>query len=171
MAKWQKGDLGRFLSESPKRPRFEVVGGTATKIEVWYGGSRSTDQIPYQTFIRDCTNLWELQGPVPVLADWVKEGGEFEFSQGTPQIRQAEIKDARGILTHTSMVDLASQRIQIRRIRWDYTSCIFRDVLVLIPLPTVVKYGAPLVSRWQHILNDEEEEERQEQLDRIFKDL
>lgn len=174
MAKWRQGDLGRFFAESPKRPRFEVVGPSADRlsVEVWYGGQPKPETILVDTFKKDCTNLWELQEVVPPLPTWVKEGAMFEFPHsGQVSIRQAEIHDPRyHRLTHATTVTLSGQKVQIRRIRRDYTSCLVGPLLVLVPLATIAKFGIQRLTRWERIMSDEDPFE-EENDDDLFKGL
>ena len=171
---WRRGDLGRFLSESAKRPRFEVIGPSADKrsIVVWYGGMTKTDSVLIETFKRDCTNLWELQEVVPKLQPWVKEGADFEFpASARVHIRQYEIMDQKhNILSHVSTADLSGKSLRIRRIRRDYTSCDFKDMLVLVPLPAIAKFGIQRVTRWDMIMSDDDPYEEPND-DDLFKDI
>lgn len=175
MTTWRKGDLGRFLAESPKRPRFEVVGIKEKQVEVWYGGNRLSSFIPAETFRRDCINLWELQEIVPVLPSWVKAGSEFEFPAATiplVRVRHAEITDPRqnNRVTEVATVDLTGHKLIIRHIRRDYASCLLKDMLVLVPLPTIAKQGVQRVTRWQRLMSDDEPFEVESD-DDLFKDF
>lgn len=171
--KWRQGDLGRFQAESPKRPRFEVIGVTNGEVEVWYGGATKTTCIPEKTFRRDCINLWELQEVVPARPTWLKEGASFEFPHGRGvSVRQAEIKDPKSkLLTHTTIIDLNGQSVTIRSIRRDYTSCLFKDMLVLVPLPTIAKFGIQRMTRWERVMSDRDAFDEDEEDDDLFKDF
>lgn len=167
---WKRGDLGRFTAENGKRPRFEVLGPTKDKtgIVVWYGGSSQPQAIPVDTFKRDCTSLWEIQEVVPVLPPWCVEGSTFEFLPNTTNhVRQAEVIRDRGYSKHqvfgppqreleaVQTVSLEGASLQIRRIRRDFTSCLIRDTLVLIPLPVVAKFGIQRKDRWSRLVADD----------------
>ena len=175
--KWQRGDLGRFQAESPKRPRFEVIGRTKDHkyVEVWYGGANKATGIPKDTFLRDCSNLWELQEVVPPHPAWLREGAAFEFPHNKPAVvRQNEIVEPKfGRITHATTADLRGQGLTIRRIRRDYASCFIanKGLLFLVPLATVVKLGIQRKSRWDYIASDEEPYEEDTSDDDLFKDL
>lgn len=169
--KWQRGDLGRFVSESPKQPRFEVLGRKDDSILVWYGGKATQDAIPVATFKKDCTNLWEIQEIVPARPVWLKEGAEFELP-GQVAARQAEIRDLKyHRLVNTSNVLVGGQPLRIRYIRRDYASCMMGDLLVLIPLPLIVKSGIQRTTRWSRLMSDEDPFEDDPRDEDLFKDF
>lgn len=163
------------MAESPKKPRFEVIGPTPDKrsVEVWYGGNPKPDTILTETFLKDCINLWELQEIVPPLPTWVKEGTSFEFPHTSKvNIRQAEIIDPKfRRLTHATNIDLSGQTVILRRIRRDYTSCLFGSLVVLVPLVIIAKYGIQRRTRWDRIMNDEDEFDAAENDEDLFKDF
>lgn len=162
------------MAEGPKRPRFEVVGlsDDKTEVGVWYGGLAKAQTVPRATFLKDCINLWELQEVVPPLPSWVKEGTEFEFPHNSNvTIRQVEIHDPKyKQLTHATTVTLSGQKVRIRRIRRDYTSCLVGGMLVLVPLATIAKFGMQRMTRWDRIMNEDLFEEADPD-DDLFRDL
>lgn len=170
---WKRGDLGRFLAENRKRPRFELIGPTAdrTAIEVWYGGSTKKDTISKESLKYDCTNVWELQEVVPPRPKWLQEGATFDFPSAV-SVRQVEILDPKyHHLTNAMSVDLGGRKVRIRRIRRDYASCLVDQLLVLVPLVTIVKFGIQRVSRWDRIMSDQDPYEDVEGDPSLFKDF
>jgi hypothetical protein len=170
---WRKGDLGRFKCESPSSPRFEIVGPKSqTVLEIWYDGSPKSQELPLRTLLHDCTNTWELQKPVPVPVPlWLKEGAQFEFRSEAPSLRQNEVRDARDRLTSVFYLELSNQTLQIRRIRRDYCSCNHHDKLVMVPLHLIAEFGFVRMTRWEHILNEDNEKEPEDDYEGLFKDF
>lgn len=85
MPAWQLGQLGRFASEDPGSPRFELVGVQKEKrlVKVWYHLDSHSTSIPVDTFKRDCVNWWELpsaKGQLPI-PEWVKKGALFQLEK------------------------------------------------------------------------------------------
>lgn len=153
---WKTGDLGRFTSESDAKPRFEVLGLTEDRsaVQVWYGGQAEATSVPKATFKRDCVNTWVIKEAIPPRPAWLKEGAEFEFPQNAfVGVRQAEIRNQDGRVSHATNVDLRGRKLQIRRIRWDYASCFALEekLVVLVPLPIIVRQGFKRMTRWEVI--------------------
>lgn len=169
---WRKGDLGRFSAESPKRPRFEVVGlHDQNHVMVWYGGADQPEPIPIKTFQRDCTDVWEIEALVKDIPPWVRSGTSFEFPMSGPfTVRQAEIADPTPLgqpkLITTRALTLNGQRAVIRSVRRDHVSCFIPEkrFLAIVPVRLVARNGIIRKSRWDVLGQLFEEEEEAEDL-------
>ena len=177
MTTWKAGDLGRFRAESVKRPRFEVIDRSADKasIIVWYGGSDKTTLVPIATFRRDCVKDWVLAEIVPPRPSWLQENAEFEFPQNAyVSIRQAEVQDIRTRqTTHAQSVDVRGEKLQIRRIRNDYASCMLirTGILVMTPLTVIIQKGLQRRTRWDIVEENLVAEDRAEEDADLLKDF
>lgn len=173
---WKIGDIGRFSAESPKRPRFELVGLTDDKksVRIWYGGQTEPTTILVATFRKDCVKTWELLEVVPPRPDWLQEKAEFEFPQNAyVSVKQAEILDRYGNRTHATSISLRGEKITIRSIRLDYASCFVPSskVLALVPLVSIIKHGVQRRTRWDAVEENLAEADAEESEADIFKDL
>lgn len=156
--KWRVGDFGRFCTESPKRPRFEVIRGIKGQgIEVWYGGSRRTTIIPLDTFRSDCLPLWRW-AVIDSYPDWIRPGITMTFDQSTPALYQAELKQkySKGGTTPHVAVPTQGQTFLVRTIRHDHLSALATPsgTLALIPLVVVMKHGFQSTTVWDKIADD-----------------
>ncbi len=173
---WKIGDIGRFSAESPRRPRFELLGLTPDKksVRIWYGGEAAPTHILRDTFRKDCVKTWELFEIVPPRPSWLREKAEFEFPRSAYiSVKQAEILDKYGQQTHATSISLRGEKLAIRSIRLDYASCFVPSskVLALVPLALIVKHGMKRRTRWD-VVEDNLAEDDVEELDTsIFKDL
>ncbi len=173
---WKIGDIGRFSAESPKRPRFELVGLTADKRSalVWYSGQKEPTSILVETFRKDCVKTWELLEVVPDRPSWLQAKAEFEFPQNAyVSIKQAEIINKYGARTHATSVSLRGEKAVIRSIRLDYASCFVPSTktLVLVPLVTIIKHGVQRRTRWDVVEENLAEADAEEADLDLFKDL
>lgn len=174
---WKVGDIGRFAAESPKRPRFELVGLTDDRrsVQIWYGGQAAPTTILVDTFRKDCVKTWELLEIVPPRPAWLREHAEFEFPQNAyVSVKQAEIIDPKyGHRTHATSVSLRGEKVAIRSIRQDYASCFAPalKVLVLVPLVLIIKHGVQRRTRWDVVEENLAEDDAEELDADIFKDL
>lgn len=174
--RWKIGDIGRFSAESPRRPRFELVGLTPDQksVLIWYGGQAEPTSILLDTFRKDCVKTWELLEVVPPRPPWLREKAEFEFPQNAyVSVKQAEIVDRYGQRTHATSISLRGAKLIIRSIRLDYASCFVPSskVLALVPLVLIIKHGVQRRTRWDAVEENLAEDDAEERDADIFKDL
>lgn len=174
---WKIGDIGRFSAESPRRPRFELVGLTPDNksVLIWYGGQTEPTSVLRGTFRKDCVKTWELLEIVPPRPPWLREKAEFEFPQNAyVSVKQAEIVEPKyGLRTHATSISLRGMKLTIRSIRLDYASCFVpaSKVLALVPLVLIIKHGVQRRSRWDVVEENLAEDDAEELDADIFKDL
>lgn len=154
---WKVGDLGRFLVEEPRRPRFEVLGSKPDRgTAIWYGGNPKPVFVPRDTFLAKCVNTWTIE-VVPQLPDWIAPNAVFKVvDERAAKVTQAVIK--QGYNTQISQVNVRGHDMRIRRIQYDYCSCFDESekVLVMVPLKILIGFGLPQRSRWDRLLSSED---------------
>lgn len=152
--KWKIGDLGRFLIEDPKRPRFEVLGAKPEKgVAVWYGGNPKPVWIPEDVFRSKCVSFWNIE-VVPPLLPWIARKGRFQINdERAAKVTQAVITD--GYFRKISQVDVQGHTLTIRNMRFDHASCMDEDTntLVMVPLKIIAQFGVQIVSKWDRLQN------------------
>lgn len=164
---WKVGDFGRFASENPKYPRFEVLPrliDTPDKITVWYSGSKKPTKIPRETFFSDCVNWWSVEITKDKPPDWLDPQSRFslEGPQRSILITVTQITQNYNVTDHS--VDVKGLPLVYRRRRMDYISCttVEDNCLFLIPLKKVIEFGRPIKTRWdvlrtKDVIDDEED--------------
>jgi hypothetical protein len=160
--KWRAGDLGRFYTESPKKPRFEVLRGIKGEgVEVWYGGSPKPTLIPLDTFRSDCIRAWQWEAVDP--PGWLRPGVVMLLDNRTKPLYQAEVARKRwgsGTIERTShlSVETKGQTFLVRSIRHDHVSCLVTPlgVLALIPIKTITVHGFRSMTAWDKISQEED---------------
>lgn len=172
---WQAGDLGRFRSESPKRPRFEVIRPHKGQgIEVWYSGSPRTTIIPTDTFREDCVNWWE-HAIIRDQPEWIQVGavlGLGRHHEGGQWVLQAEIKRRHGKGADKEYLDTRGHTLIVRNIRRDYVSCLMqpKGFLILVSLHHIMQHGYRSRTIWDRLNDDDDPYEDEAELIRLLDD-
>jgi hypothetical protein len=150
---WKVGDLGRFSVEDSKRPRFEVLGLNPNKgIAVWYGGSERPVFVPVDTFKTKCVSHWNMD-VVPPLPAWIAPKAVFRIDDPrAANLTQAVVTS--GYRKQISQVDVRGHELQVRRIRFDYTSCYDNTshCLVMVPLRILLGFGTQVLSKFDRLM-------------------
>jgi len=169
---WKVGDLGRFVVEDPKRPRFEVLGSKPERgIAVWYGGSARPVWVPEDTFKAKCVNHWNMDVVQPMPA-WVAPKAIFQIEDArAANITQASIRV--GYHKQISQVDVRGHDLQIRRIRFDYASCFDNTskCLVMVPLKIIAIFGTQVLTKLERLLGDDPFGEDGDEITALLKSL
>jgi len=158
MAIWKVGDLGRFVNESDKQPRFEVLGSKPDRgIAIWYGGSTRPVFVPEDTFKAKCVSHWNME-VVPPLPPWIVPKALFRIDdERAANLTQAVV--VSGYSKQISQVEVRNHELIIRRIRYDYASCFDTDerakYLVMIPLKILVSFGVQIRTKYDHLLGED----------------
>ena len=170
---WKKGDLGRFNSEDPKLPRFELIGAEAVEgkrlVRLWYGGESETTTVSWARFKKDCTNTWDFQILNPhAIPTWLEVGASFFLYPNGRLVTVARVstdfkaKDSPRKLKRPPVkrtLDVGNQMLTVRQIRHDFASCLMEDGrLVLIQLDHIRRWGYRLQSAWERLMEDDEDE-------------
>lgn len=164
---WKKGDLGRFKSEDPSNPRFEVLCWDTTQnvVRIWYNGEKSPTEIPFLTFKNECVNWW-TSAVIPDVPAWLKENIYFSFKgqvvqakvlPGTldsPSLRFRDTPRSKPPAKQEKFIRIEGELL-LRSIRRDYASCLtVEGLLALVPLSQIAKEGFVRVSAWDMISAD-----------------
>lgn len=161
--RWRRGDLGRFIMEDRSCPRFEVVEANPNVVTVWYGGRKSSEGIPFNTFKTQCVNWWNVQvvseGSTP---KWLREGATFTLPEA--QLVQGVVKPSLNLNGRPwtaevrNTVDVSREELIVRSIRWDYASCMSKlsGQLLLIPIPTIASKAIRPLTAWTRLMEDED---------------
>ena len=170
---WKVGDLGRFIVEDKKRPRFEVLGSKPGRgIAVWYGGSARPVWVPEDTFKTKCVSFWDMEVVPRPLPAWVAPKAIFHITdERAANVTQAvvQVKWNRQI----SSVDVQNHDLQIRRIRYDYASCFDQEakILVMVPLKIILGFGSQVLTKLDRLLGDDPFGEDGDEISALLKSL
>lgn len=156
MMSWKAGDLGRFKTESDKRPRFEVLGKHPSKgVAVWYGGDEKPTFIPLDTFTEKSVKHWVIQ-LIPALPSWIRPGVAFKIhDKASAHLTQAEIRIRYNL--ETTKVNVYEHALTLRRIQYDYASCfdVQQRCLVMVPIKTIIAHGSQIVTALDRLLQED----------------
>lgn len=153
--KWRPGDLGRFACESPKQPRFELLGRADEGVRLWYSGQSEPTVIPIKTFAADCANWWEIQ-KVGEWPAWARKGARIVLTG--PAARHVLVSKVphggdRPWLETRQTINVHGCELEMRTVRYDYASALVVDTsaLVILPLGTVEQGGQVVRNLWSRL--------------------
>lgn len=153
---WKVGDLGRFIVEDNKQPRFEVLGSKPGRgIAVWYGTSPRPVWVPEDVFKNRCVSHWDMEVVQPMPA-WIAPKASFHIEdKRAANITQATIRD--GYHKRISQINVQGHDLMIRRIRFDYASCFDTEakVLVMVPLRIIAEFGTLVRTKLDRLLGED----------------
>ncbi len=157
---WRKGQLGRFKSESPKNPRFEVLGSDKGRggVSIWYSFTKDPVVIPFDTFKKDCVNWWQVS-VVNTVPSWIKKGAEFQLKRLEATIsRYSHRWRVPWELPHEIRESFYEDTLTLRGTHHDFASCFWetQGLLVLLPLQMVIDLGYQRTTSWDRILSDDD---------------
>lgn len=159
---WRKGQLGRFKSEDPNAPRFEVLGSNKAQggVSIWYSFSEAPVIVPFDTFKKDCVNWWQVNVVTPsTLPKWLKKGAEFQLKRlEATIIRNTKRWHIPWDLPDEIRESFYGDILTFRGIHYDFASCFWsaHKLLVLLPLQMVLDLGYQCSTFWDRILGDDD---------------
>ena len=153
------GDIGRFTSENPQLPRFVVVRVTDSTVVVWYSGSSTKTEVPWQTFIRKCIATWEVTIASEIPA-WLKPGVSFQLDQAVTlfRIRHPASPGTRSWTDHEGHLDVSKFVLKVFSLRLDHAACFVPDLktFVLVPLKTIAEHGCLTRTIWDILTSEDD---------------
>jgi hypothetical protein len=137
------GDIGRFISENAKLPRFVVVKADKNTqyVDLWYSGAAERTKVPWRSFIKQCTDTWEITIGEP--PEWLKPGADFFLDQTITLFKISDGRGRRSWTAHEGHLNLKGYSLKVFSIRVDHVSCFVPDLktFVLVPIKTVAEHG------------------------------
>lgn len=136
-------------------------------VRLWYGGTTKPVVLSWETFKRDSTGTWNVKVLNPhSIPKWLRPGVTFFLHAGGHHIVQATIRNSELIrgkprlrAHHHVSVDVDRNKLLIRQVQFDHTSCLVGEQLVMVPIDHILKWGYRLPpTAWERIMEDDDDD-------------
>lgn len=129
MARWRKGDFGRYRFEASALPSFEFHGRDAAgMVHLWHVGEDHVRRVPVETFLRDCVAHWVVQKVGVERPYWLVEGVRLKW---------------------------VSQQVVVRRVHVDYFSLLDEGKLRFFHVADAERFFVRDVTVWDFLNEDQ----------------